>query len=216
MPTIDVDFKSFMRDMTALQQEQIPFALKNGLNATALAVQTAERRRLREVFTIRQDVWADRSIKMTHFATKAERWATVAISPPGRADRSDILGKFETESSKQSIAGRHVAIPIAARRNKKDIVTKANRPSALHLRKEGNRVVGDKRTFLVNLKDGRQLILQRTGRGRRSDLRALFYLVERVQLTPDLHYMLTAEGTITREWNGLMEAALDQALRTAR
>lgn len=216
MPTIDVDFKHFTRDMTALQQEQIPFALKTGLNNTMLEVQKAERHRLHEVFTIRRDVWAERSIKMTHFATKSERWATLAISPPGRADRSDIFGKFETETSKESIAGRHIAIPIKARRNKRDIITKGNRPGALNLRQEGNRVLGDKRTFLVKLSGGRELILQRTGRGRRSDLRALFYLVERVQLEPDLHYMLTAEGTITREWNGLMETAFEQALRTAR
>lgn len=218
MIDIKVDLSALTLGLSDLQQRQIPFAASKALNATALDVQAAERRRLREVFTLRREQWADQSIKITHFAKKSEPWATIAISPPGAsgASRADVLGKFEMDTSKRSIAGRHVAIPIDARRNKRDIITKANRPGALNLRQVGNRIIGDKRTFLVKTAGGREFILQRTGRGARSSIRALFMLVDQVKLTPDLHYRLTAQATIDRVWERHFLTWLEQALATAR
>lgn len=161
MITVDIDIKSLTRGLTDLQQKQIPFAASKALNALGLDVQVKERLRLREVFTLRREAWADRSIKMTHFAKKTELWATVAISPPGGASRSDIFGKFETDTEKRPFSGSHIAIPIGAKRTKGDIVRANQRPKNMHLHSEGGRIVGDNGTYIVKLKDGRQLLLQR-------------------------------------------------------
>lgn len=216
MLDITVDLKSLTRELDDLQQRQIPFATAKALSALALDVQQAERARLRDVFTLRREQWADHSIKITHFAKKAEPWATIAISPPGGASRADILGKFETDTEKRPFKGTHVAIPIEAKRNKRDIITRANRPGALHLRQVGKRIIGDKRTFLVKTRGGQELILQRTGRGKRSGVRALYLLVERVTITPDLEYYVTAERVVGKNWERRWDDAIALALATAR
>lgn len=229
MPSIAVDTRSFRESLTDFQQRQIPFAQAKAINTLAINVQTAERLRLREVFTLRRESWADRSIKITHFAKKSEPWARIAISPPGAsgAARADILGKFETETEKRPRAGgRTIAIPINARRNKRDIIYGKERPTAFHFRQVGNRVLGDRRTFLIRMPDGTGLILQRRRktaqarqlgyRGKDEGLIALYRLMPEVSITPDLHFEPTALHVITRDWVTSMEAALELALRTAR
>lgn len=216
MIDITVDLSGLTEQLTDLPLLQIPFATSKALSALALDVQSEQRKRLHEIFTVRRDTWVGRSIKITHFAKKAEPWATIAVSPPGGASRADVLGKFESDTEKHAFQGHHVAIPIGAKRNKRDIITKANRPGALHLKQVGNRIVGDKRSFLVKLSDGREMILQRTGRGRRSSVRALYLLVERVTITPDLEFGLTGERVVGKQWERRMEEALEVALRTAR
>ncbi|MEO7457073.1 MAG: hypothetical protein ABIY52_12495 [Gemmatimonadaceae bacterium] len=162
MITIRVDTDQLTRDLRDTQTRQVPFALVKALNALASEdVQPAERRRLREVFTLRREAWADRSIKITHFAKKAEPFVTIAIKPPGTQDRSDILGKFEDQTEKRAIGGHGVAVPMDVKRTKGGMISKGKRPGALHLHREGGRVVGDNGTYIVRLADGRELLLQR-------------------------------------------------------
>lgn len=215
---LKVDLTPFTLFLTDVERRQMPYASARALSALAIDVQQAERARLRQVFTLRREQWADRSIKITHFAKKKEPWARIAISPPGASgpSRADIFGKFETDREKRPFRGTHVAVPIEAKRNRRDIITRSNRPGQLHLRQVGNRIIGDKRTFLVTTSSGREFILQRYGRGKGSSTRALYMLVPRVAIVPDLEYGITGERTFDRKWWQRMDEALEVAMRTAR
>ena len=226
--SIDVDISAFTKGMDDLAQRQIPFALTKALNATALDVQVRERARLREVFTLRREDWADRSIKLTHFAKKAEPYATLAIAPPGKNGslKADIFGKFEDQTTKTPFGSHGIAVPVNARRNKADLVVEKIKPKALHLHREGNRIVGDQGTYIVTLRDGRQLLLQRkdlgkraakkAGRGTAEEATVLFLFVPVAHLNPNLQFEANARTVVDRVWAQRFEEAFAAAMATAR
>lgn len=226
MINLTVDLDQFTKGMDDLQQTQLPFATKNALNAVALDVQVAERAHLIESFKLRRPDWANRSIKIIHFATKAEPFATVAVSPPGGEARADILGKFENDTEKSAIGSHGVAVPLDPRRNKSDIIVKGQRPGAFHLHREGNRIVGDNGTYVVKLSDGRELLLQRKDLGKRaaktagrgtSDRATLLYLfVTHVRINPVLRFVPTADIIVNRMWATRFGEAFAQAMASAR
>ena len=225
MITIDVDYKSVVRELNDIAEKQLPFAMSKAINATmaaprggvsgALTIQGAERLQLRRVFDVRQTSWADRSIKVVHFATKRENWGTIGIHPPGGDARADIFGKFESDREKRPRDGHTIAVPIHSRvrRLKGGAISKSVRPKAFNFRQVGNTIRGDKGTFLIRQPDGSGLILQRTKRG---GVVALYRLVTRAELSPDLHFVDTAITAIDRVWDANMLKALDEALRTAK
>jgi hypothetical protein len=224
--SIDLDIKALARELDGVKEKQVPFAAMTMLNALGLDVQRDEREQLRrDGFTLRRPEWADRSIKITHFAKKLEQWTTIAIAPPG--GRGDILGKFETDTEKRARDAHQVAVPIGARRNRKDIIVKKDRPKAFHFQQQGNRTVGSDGTFIVTLKDGRRLILQRKQRTgtRRLHLgaklkpmpvKALYLLVDLVELRHSLRFVPTAERMVQQSFMKRWDEAAAVALRTAR
>lgn len=215
MIEITVDAASATRFLTELESKQIPFATKTALNTAALAFQTAERAHLRGIFTLRRPEWADRSIKITHFATKAEQWATIAVQPPGASgpQRADILGKFEEDTSK-SPRGRTIAVPVSARikRGNTGVISKRDRPAAYNFRQVGKAIRGDRHTFIIRKADGSGAIFQRTKAG----VFALYLLVRQVPIQPDLKFVPTAQQVVTRVWDTEFTKALESALRTAK
>jgi hypothetical protein len=225
--SITVDTDAFTKGMDELQEKQLPFARSKALNAVGVDVQLRERARLREVFTLRREAWADRSIKITHFATKTEAYTTVAIQPPGGEDRGDILGKFETDTEKTPFRSTHgIAVPIDVARNSRDIIPAAQRPSAFHLHQEGGRIVGDKGTYIVKLADGRELLLQRTnvsarggkhaGRGTSARGTLLYIFVPRVKIKADLRFVPSAADVVERMWQQRFGEAFTAAMASAR
>lgn len=226
MITIDVDLAGFTKGMNDLQQTQIPFAMSKALNAVGLDVQVRERARLREVFTLRRETWADRSIKITHFATKQELFTTIAISPPGRKDNADILGKFEDQTEKTARGSHGVAVPMDPRRNKSDVIINSQRPKAFKLHREGSRIVGDQGTFIVKLADGRELLLQRKDLGKRAAKKAgrgtaeratlLYIFAPRVKLTIPLKFVPSAVEVVARMWQQRFGEAFALAMASAR
>lgn len=226
MINIVVDYKHVVRHLDDLAERQIPFALAKSLNATVAAprsgssglvtIQGEERLQLRKAFELRRPEWADRSIKVTHFATKKEPWATIGIHPPGSAggSRADILGKFETDREKKPKDGHTIAVPVSSRikRSNKGIISKRDRPRAYNFRQVGNAIRGDRGTFIVRNPDGSGWIFQRTKRG----VFPLYRLLTEVEIDPDLHFVETAFRTVDRVWTLNMQRALEEALRTAR
>lgn len=208
--TIKVDHKKAVAQLNDDAERQIPFALAKGINETIKDVQTSERVNLRRKFTLRRPEWADRSVKITKFASKRDPSATIGIHPPGAGgdERSDILGKFETDTVKEAHHGR-VAIPIAAKRTKRDIVRANQRPRAI--------IASGKAFVIEHTKNPAvQLIVRTIGRGRRRVLETLYLLVKRVRLTRKLEFRERAEQAVDRSWVTNMRKALAEALRTAR
>jgi hypothetical protein len=214
--SIDVDVSTWWEEMDAYRG-QVAFALAVSVNETAKQFQRMEVGHISEAMTVRRPDWVQQSIKITHFATKGEPLATIAVQPPGDPSRADILGKFEDETEKQSRKpGGHVAIPLGAKRTKRDIIRNDSRPTAFHFRQVGTRILGDQRTFIVRRADGTELILQRVGKGAGSSVRALYLLVPRVHITPDLQFVKLAQLAVDLFFDWNFTNAFERAIATAR
>lgn len=209
MITITIDAKRAIRTLREDADKQIPFALANAINKIAKDAQTDERVQLRRAFTLRRPEWADRAVKITKFAKKKDPIAVLGIHPPGGDARADILTKFEADTVKTPRAGAHVAIPVAAKRTKKDIVRKNQQPRAL--------IAAGKAFIIRQTKNPAvQLIVRYAGRGKRKTLETLWLLVRRVPISPDLKFEQTARKSIDRTATKHLQREFDNAMRTAR
>ena len=222
---IQVDARKAIKELNDVGERQLPFALARALNATYLDVQKAERANLHSKFKLRRASWAEKSVKFSHFATKREPWVTFGFHPQGGESKRDILGKFETQTEKRPIDGRTIAVPQASSLFRKGtgIIPHRNRPSALNLRRDGRRVIGDRGTFVIRKADGSGLILQRLGKGRgrrgvtrSSGVQALYVLALRARLKPNLEFRAIAERVVNQVFEKHMLREFDNAMRTAR
>jgi hypothetical protein len=226
MITIDVNTSEALGWFDRVSHDQLPFAMSKALNATATDFQVAERAHLRSIFSLKREQWADRSIKVTHFAKKTELWAKIEVAPPGGDAKSDILGKFEDETIKTPHNGhRALVIPLDAKRTGAGVVSESIKPKNLNFRRistSGAATIyrGDKKTFMVQTADGRGFILQRTGPGIHGDLFAgssvLFVLRPSAPIKPDLHFESTGQQVVDEMFFRRFDEAWEIALATAR
>jgi hypothetical protein len=228
MITLDVDPTTCLAGLTDAMERQLPFATSKAINETAKDFQVAERARLHDIFHLNRAEWAERSIKITHFAKKTELWAEVAVSPPGSggADKSDILGKFEDDTEKTPTQGHlSIAIPVDAKRGKNGVLKNDGRPKAFHLQRVNTRGTalvfrGDQRTFMIQMPDGRGWLMKRTGPGTHGSLfdgaDTLFFLRPNVGITPVLQFLPTGIQTVDARFILNFEAAFNMAMDTAR
>lgn len=213
MIEIHIDARKAIRTLRTDGEKQIPFALANAVNKIAKDVQTDERVQLRRAFTLRRPQWADRAVKITKFAKKADPTAVIGIHPPGGDDRADILTKFESDTSKVPKAGT-IAVPvtrIGLARGSSGVLRNRARPRDLIAR--GKAFIVRKRVGRV----GEGLILQRLKLGRgRTSIVALYYLIRRAIIKPDLKFELTARKSIDRTAVTHLQREFDNAMKTAR
>jgi hypothetical protein len=227
MLTITVDIDAASLWLTFVGEQQIPFATSKMLRDVAKDVQQAERTHLRDIFTLRREQWADRSMKITHFPTKTELWADIEVSPPGATGpgRADILGKFEDDTEKTPRrGGRAIVIPLAAKRTGTGIISASARPKAFHFRPAAHQrgaytvLVGDQHTVLIQRPDGSGVIVQHDGHhtmGAR-DGTLLYLLKPRVAIHPELHFHQIGERIVLSKAADRWSEAVDFALRTRR
>ena len=106
------------------------FAASVGMNRTIDEAQAEIKRGLPGKFTLRRKAFVEGTIyrkPREDWATKDKLEARVRVH-----DERDFLSKFEQGGTKSPTRGRQaLAIPIAVKRNKNDIVTKANSVKAL-------------------------------------------------------------------------------------
>lgn len=219
MIEVTVDAGSVDAGFSELEEQQIPFALSKAINATGLQFQQIQVAHDASIFTQRRADWQAKSIKVTHFSTKRENWMDIEVMPPGAdgASRADILAKFESDTTKLPFKGQHVAIPTSQiKRTKRDIVADSMRISHLNLHPDGNRIIGDQRTFLIKLANGNSLILQRVGHGGKSTTASVWLLVPLVHITPDLEFQSNAEAVVNSAWVPNFEQAFTDAMATAK
>jgi hypothetical protein len=205
---IDIQIKNAEPVIQALSKigEQAPFAMALTLNDTANAAQTAIRNGLSARFTLRRKDFILNTIyrqKGVDFATKRELSAAVRVN-----SERDVLAKFEDGGQKTPLVGRNVAIPLpGVKRNKNDIVTKANRPAGLIGKPGVARIETKAGTFLVQTKRG--------GRGMGARTEFLYQLKPSVPIKPVLSFVKTANDEVDRVFVRLALAAIDYALATA-
>lgn len=112
------------RRLTDLEQKQLPFATARALTWLAMDVQKEERRELPRRFTIR-NTWVAKGIRIK--PAKKTRLVAEVYS------RDDFMERQEEGGTKRPKQGQHLAVPVDARRNKRGIITKANRPTSIKM-----------------------------------------------------------------------------------
>lgn len=215
------------RSLQATMRKQVPYATMLAVNATAEAVQKAQRAGQRERFTLRREQWADRSVKIRRgeFATKQNPVAIIRLEAPG-ADpgRSQILTQHEAGGDKKP-RGQSLAVPKEARKNVRAIIPKQGRPRAFEFGPgmRGPRATvyqGERRTFMIRLHNRSGWILRRvakpTSRKLFDGTKLLYTLTPKAKLKPKLQFIRTAEATARREIGPNMDKALAKAMASAR
>jgi len=208
--TIQVDTAGAEAYLDGIWRDQIPFTASLAVNQTAKDVQAAERGNIAGEFVLRRPDFIFRGVKIPRFSNKADPEIAAEILID---DKTDFLRKFEAGTPKESIAGKQLAIPIAARPSKGELVPKQLRPRELQLR--AHRTAGDKvqlkgkfGTFAIR---GRGIFQRVEGHVR------LLYLFRRVARTPAvLRFVEIGQQIVAENWPKNFAAAFARAIRTAK
>jgi hypothetical protein len=181
--------------------KQVRFALTMALTATAKDAQGEIRDSLQDTFTIRNR-WLDQSNKFGIKVRPAKKDDLVAQV----GTDADWL-QFHEEGGIKTPQGHFIAIPTRnVRRTKKQIIQKGQRPRAL---------IG-KRDFLITTKAGRVVLFQRTGRGKRSGIKAMYVMVPRSSIKKHSTILDPTMKAIQQRFGGNFSKALKRAIATAR
>lgn len=208
------------RMIQAIYQDQMPFAVSRAANTVAKELQTAQRARMRGIYTVRNPLFVDRATKIKPFATKANPVATVQIAPPGGQRTMGLLTRHEKGAQKTGKEGGKVAVPFGARPSPQQIIERRLTFKRLQLRayrtKKGKvQLRGRERSFLVKTPQG-AFVFQRTGPGRQ-DVRLLYAATKAsVPIPADLHFFETAAQVVAERLPGALYRAFMDAVRTAR
>lgn len=220
---VDFPDRKVTRFVHTVFSDQVPFAQSFAVRQTGLDFQKAQRQRLTQIFEQRRPRWQARSVKVTEWPTKQKPEMRIAIESPG--GRSDILGKFETETSKSPFRGRSVAVPTEhVPRTGAGVIRKGWRPRELFenpqqhgrgpvIATKGNVYRGTKGSFIVRRPGGRGTIFRRERSGA---VVVLYQLVPRVRIDPELEFIDTAKRVVNERWEPNFLDAFDFAIRTAR
>lgn len=190
------------RDMQLFFSDQIPFITGRAVNLTALDFQGDQRSHMGGIFEIRREGFMRRSVKITEFATPEKQEARVKIDSPG--GRSDIFAKFETDRTKDPLGGS-VAVPTEhVPRTPAGVVRAAWRPRRVLDRN----FRGDFRAFIAKRSGGKRAIYFDEG----DRIVPLYWLVDRVEIEPNLQFVENANRTVDRRWRDNFTTAFDQAI----
>lgn len=192
--------------LTYLQtlSRQLPFATSKALNVSANRAQQAIRANVQKHFTLRRPQFVLNTIKINSAdrATKTKLDVTIRVDP-----ERDFLAKFEAGGIKQAREGKSIAIPQDVRRNKADIIPKAQRPRALLASRRGQKG----RVFATP-----RAILEMVGRAAQRTTRTLYLLKAQVRIPKRLGFEPAVVETVQRHWVKDMTDAFEFAERTAR
>lgn len=220
----DGEANAFIR---GVESDQLPFATANAVNRVTLGFQSEERAHMRDIFTVRRSGFMRGAVRIRRgdFATKQLPQATVRLdaAPSGPSKSDDIFAKFETERTKSPLRGRSIAVPTSeVPRTGTGIIPKKFRPRALlgggqqHgvgkvFKSRGDVFRGKHSTFMIRQPGGRGTIFRRVG----GDVFALYQLVPRVKINPELKFVATARRVVMTRWATEFTRAFDQAIATS-
>jgi len=191
---------------------QTPFALSVAINDTLKDAQKVQRAHQRRVFTVRRPRFIEQAVKIKPFATKRTLTGTMSIDPPGGKRTADILTKFESGGIKRVRDGRHLAIPVEARRTKAGVISRRNRPRGFKFKRVGRAIRGERRAFIIPGIG----IFQRVGRRRDSRIRMLYRFKRSVPIGRRLDFIANAERVVQQQFDKNFDRAFDRAVATAK
>jgi hypothetical protein len=204
--------------------QQLPFAVALAINRTLEEGQAGFRKTLPQHFTLRRKQFIERLVKIENRdrATKASPYGRMGI----QGNRADILTKFE-EGGVRRPRGHSLYVPIDVKRNKRDLVTNANKPKAFSFVRERTNsntgiavFQGNKRTFMVRFPDGRGWLFKRTKRGKHGELftgtKVLYALIPKAPIPKALHFEETVVPILQARFPVNLQGMLAAAIRTAK
>jgi hypothetical protein len=213
---VRVDFSQQLKQLETLKQ-QVPFAIASALTATAQDVQAEVRREMPSRFIVRS-AWIAKGVRIKA-ATKTNLTAIVHDVDP-------FMNIQEAGGTKTSINhrvfdyGKWLAVPLDARRNKRDIVRKEDWPANLQ------------NPFILTAKDGRHYLaihaLSKRVRGGKGMMtigkqvggstgtRLMYTLVERAEVKKRFGFTETAKRVIAQRFARQLDVAMARAIATAR
>lgn len=211
---IQTNIPEVRKELRFLFRDQIPFATSHALNLTGRGVVAAQRDRMEEEFTIRRP-WVLRGFRILEPSTKRRLVTEVGVHS------SRAFLDIHEEGGTKEPGGEHLAIPQEARRTKKGVVSRAERPRALKFKFQGKGEKGEvwrgeKRTWLLLRSGGTGAIFRRLGRGVRTRLRLLFTFTEEADIEPRLGAEATANTVIQETFAQNFDFAFRRAIRTSR
>jgi hypothetical protein len=210
--SIRLDTKPLIDKLSAIEKTQLPFALSLAINNTGLDFQKAERARFAQVFTERRkDFLEKQGVKrIGPAATKRNPSVTFGVDP-----KASFLTKFEGGTEKVPTRGSSLALPVDIKRNKRDIITRANRPRALIDRLAGKTGAGS--VFVLKQAKGklRPGVYQRTGRKGQA-IKLLYSFQPKAKTPRVLDFALTFKATVDARFQINFTKAMADALKTAK
>lgn len=209
--TVRIDIKDTIKHLDALAQSQLPFATARAITQTGLDFQKAERARFKQIFTERRaDFIEKQGVKLIGgIATKAKPSITFGVDR-----KASFLDKFEAGGPRPTRSGS-IMIPEDVKRNKRDIVSRSNRPRPLLNAKQRSGAGG---VFLLTQQRGKLApgLYQRTGRSGHGGVKLLYAREKQAQIPASLEFEKTFELIVRKNWQTNFEAALADAIRTAK
>ncbi len=192
------DIDRIVANLDDAAKRQVPFAIARALTMTARDAQGDVRAELPSHFTLRNN-WTSSGIRITP-ATKSSPEAIVGSLEP-------YMQRQETGGTRTARDHSRVAVPVKAKRNKRDRIPKGQRPAAMK---------GKPRVLLINGSNiiqtkGGQGILQRVGR-ERYPLQVVYWMKRGVKIKPRFGFKATTFATIAQRFGPNLTAALSQAM----
>lgn len=209
MIKVRIDMRRFERQMGALAKRQLPFAAAKALTRTAELARDEVKSGLGSRFILRNKYFAQ-GITIT-YANKRD-WprlrAEVGVASDSEKNRQ-WAALQETGGVKRPHRGRYVAIPVRARKTKRQALPPSRWPGALAKRK--------RHTLGPLPGHPKRLAVYRTkGRGRRAHVVLLYRLVRRVRIKPRLGLRKTVRRVAAKHWERVFAREFRHALETAR
>jgi len=226
MITLDArGLPEIQRMLRNLAAEQIPYAISSALNSAAFAVQKQQKARMPSVFD--RPTPLVRGAFRVEKATKQSLTAVVSVDPKRAAllmthEAGGPRGDQKMErylNSKGWLASGHRAVPT----DKMPLNSYGNPKSA-----EVNKIIaglpsmsgvrgGKQRYFVIRIGVGARLSpgIYRSA-SRNQPLLKLYHFVSTAQYQRRLGFEESAQGEALRVLPGLMSAAIDRAIQTAR
>lgn len=194
----DRSIKKTARWLDSVGKKQLPFATALALTTTAKDVQRGEVKELHDKFTIRNK-WPTRgpyAIKV--LPAKKKKLTSIIYT------NADWMPLHEFGGDKIP-RGNHIAVPTSnVKRTKSGKISKANRPANL------------KRSFVLKQDNGQLGIWQRKGKGKRSEIRPMYWLENRARIKAVWDWFRTGKKIIDRRFSRNFMLAFNKAMKTAK
>lgn len=170
------DIARFTTGMADADKRHVPFALARALTWTAKDAQGVVQEDLPSRYTLRNN-WVKNGIRITP-AKKDDPQAVVGSLEP-------FMRRQEEGGTKKARDHSRVAVPVGARRNKRGVIPKGQRPAALK---------GKPKVFMITKASGSGIV-RRVGK-KRYPLQLLYWLKRGVQVKPSFGFQANTSTTV--------------------
>jgi len=182
---------------------QLNHGIAIGLNKTAEHIRESELKAVNSIFTIRGNWWKPKTVFgfNVKYAKKNDQSAEIFT-------RADWLNLHVTGGIKTP-KGNNLALPTnVVKRNKKDIITRSNRPKNI------------KGSFKINVttKTGKHLtaIAKKVGRGKNKKLVIMYWLERNAKIKKEYDFYEIGKKVFDRNVKIYINEGIEQSFRTAR